>query len=132
MAARRRPSRSQGARSRGARGTPGAGLLVLSTAPDRAVAGRIARALVQERLAACVNIVPGLTSVYRWKGKVERDREVLCLIKTRATLLSRLTRRLTALHPYDVPEVIALRIAGGARPYLNWLAEQTREQERGP
>ena len=100
-------------------------LLVLSTAPDRATAERIAGTLVEERLAACVNIVPGVTSVYRWKGKIERDAEVLCLIKTRGSLLAKLSRRLTALHPYDVPEVIALRISGGAPPYLKWLMDQT-------
>ncbi|MDP3939533.1 MAG: divalent-cation tolerance protein CutA [Deltaproteobacteria bacterium] len=110
---------------RKARAGGGSCLLVLSTAPDRATAERIARALVGERLAACVNVIPGLTSLYRWKGKIERDREVLCLIKTRKPLLPKLIRRLTALHPYDVPEVIALPIAGGARPYMNWLLEQT-------
>lgn len=100
-------------------------LLVLSTAPDRATAERIASTLVEERLAACVNIMPGVRSIYRWKGKIERDAEVLCLIKTRASLLAKLSRRLTALHPYDVPEVIALRISGGAKPYLKWLMDQT-------
>ena len=101
-------------------------LLVLSTAPDRATAERIAGALIEERLAACVNIVPGVSSIYRWKGKIERDAEVLCLIKTRASLLTKLSRRLTALHPYDVPEVIALPISGGAKPYLKWLMDQTK------
>ena len=101
-------------------------LVVLSTAPDRATAARIARALVEERLAACVNIVPGVTSIYRWKGKVERDSEVLCVIKTRASLLARLSRRLEALHPYDVPEVVALKVSGGAKAYLEWIDEQTQ------
>ena len=100
--------------------------MVFSTAPDRATAERIAHALVEERLAACVNVLPGVTSIYRWKEKIERDAEVLCVIKTRASLLARLSRRLSDLHPYDVPEVVGVRIAGGARPYLEWLLEQTR------
>ncbi len=120
MAAARTASRGRKSRARGA-----AGLLVLTTAPDRASAERIGHALVSERLAACVNVIPGLTSLYRWKGKIEQDRELLCLIKTRKPLLSKLVQRLTALHPYDVPEVIALPIAAGSRPYMDWLLEQT-------
>lgn len=100
--------------------------MVLSTAPDRATASRIARALVTERLAACVNIVAGVTSIYRWKGNLERDTEVLCVIKTRASLLARLSRRIEVLHPYDVPEVVALKVSGGAEAYLDWIDEQTR------
>jgi len=124
MAGGRSAAGAGAARKRRGRGGK-ASLLVLSTAPDRATAEKIGRALVGERLAACVNVVPGLRSIYRWKGKIERDREVLCLIKTRRTLLPALTRRLTALHPYDVPEVVAIGIVGGSRTYLDWIAEQT-------
>jgi periplasmic divalent cation tolerance protein len=114
------------------RGVSGGGdaVVILSTAPTRAAADRIASVLVREQLAACVNVVPGLTSFYRWKGKLMRDAEVLCIVKTRRRLLGRLSARLTELHPYDVPEVIALPVTGGARPYLKWLMEETRAQGR--
>lgn len=100
-------------------------LLVLCTCPDAESAGRIARALVEERLAACVNRVPGLTSVYRWQGAIQEDDEVLLLIKTRRERFEALRARLVALHPYDVPEVIALDIATGHAPYLEWLRTET-------
>jgi periplasmic divalent cation tolerance protein len=100
--------------------------VVLTTTSDRATAERIAHALVEERLAACVNLVPGVRSIYRWKGAVEAADEVLCVIKTTAARLPRLKARLVALHPYDVPEVIALPIAAGHTPYLGWLADAVR------
>lgn len=95
--------------------------VVLVTAPDRRTGLRLARALVAERLAACVNLVGGLRSVYRWKGKVEEASEVLLLAKTRASLLPRLARRVQGLHPYSVPEVLALPVTGGSAGYLSWL-----------
>lgn len=98
-------------------------VLVLSAAGTREDAERIARALVEERLAACVNVVPGVVSVYRWKGAVTRDDELLLLIKTRGEKLDELRARLVALHPYELPEVIALPIAGGHAPYLDWIAD---------
>ncbi len=100
-------------------------VLVLSTAPDVVTGERIASALVEERLAACVNVVPGLASIYRWKGSVERASEVLCIVKTRRPLLVRLARRLAALHPYEVPEMLVVPVGGGARSYLAWLREET-------
>ncbi len=99
--------------------------LCLVTAPDREVAGRIARALVDERLAACVNILPGITSVYRWEGAVETGEEVLLLAKTMRSGLDALTARVVELHPYDVPEVIAVEIGGGLPAYLEWIAAET-------
>lgn len=96
-------------------------LLVLCTCPDSASARHIASVLVEERLAACVNCVPGLTSVYRWKGEVHQDQETLLLIKTRRVRFEAMRGRLVALHPYDVPEVIALDVTEGHRPYLEWL-----------
>ena len=98
-------------------------VLVLSTVGTRADADRIAQALVGERLAACVNVVPGLASTYRWKGAVETAQEVLLIIKTRGERLEELESRLRALHPYDVPEMVVLPIAGGHGPYLDWIAE---------
>jgi periplasmic divalent cation tolerance protein len=80
---------------------------------------------VQERLAACVNVVPGLTSIYQWKGKICRDAEILLVIKTRRARLPALIRRVRAMHPYSVPEVIALPLAGGSAPYLSWVLDST-------
>jgi len=101
-------------------------LLILCTCPDAESAGHIARVLVEERLAACVNRVPGLTSVYRWQGEIHEDNEVLLLIKTRRELFELLRARIIELHPYDVPEVIALEITAGHTPYLEWLRTETK------
>jgi len=100
-------------------------LLLLSTCPDAETAAAIARTLVEERLAACVNRVPGLTSIYRWRGEMHEDGEVLLLIKTTGERYEALRARLVELHPYEVPELIALEITAGHAPYLNWLREQT-------
>ena len=100
-------------------------LLILCTCPNADSASRIARVLVEERLAACVNRVPGLTSVYRWQGEIHEDNEVLLLIKTRRELFELLRARIIELHPYDVPEVIAFDIAAGHAPYLEWLRTET-------
>jgi periplasmic divalent cation tolerance protein len=96
------------------------------TAPSRAQASTMARTLVDERLAACVNIVDGVQSVYRWEEKVEESAEVLCLVKTRAGLLDALIERVQALHPYQVPEILAFEVADGSAAYLAWLEESTR------
>jgi len=101
-------------------------VLVLSTVGKLEDAERIADALVGERLAACVNVVPGLVSIYRWKGAVEREDELLLLIKTRAERVEELGARLRALHPYELPEMIVLPIAGGHGPYLDWIADGAR------
>lgn len=101
-------------------------LAVFCTCPDDASAARIADALVDERLAACVNRLPGLRSVYRWQGAIERSDEVLLVIKTTAPRLEALTERVRALHPNELPEVIAFEVAGGLAAYLDWVAEQTR------
>ncbi len=93
---------------------------------NRAQARRIAKALVEERLAACVNVVPGVTSIYRWKGKVEAASEVLLVIKSRAALAKRLATRVQALHTYSVPEVVTLPIVSGSAAYLRWVRESTR------
>jgi periplasmic divalent cation tolerance protein len=86
-------------------------------------AERIARALVESRLAACVNVVAGVVSFYRWRGVVQRDQERLLVIKTRAEKMEALRTALIALHPYEVPELVALPIEGGHAPYLAWLDE---------
>ena len=99
--------------------------VTLVTAPDRKVARKIADALVLERLAACVSVVPGVASTYRWKGKTRHDREVLLVIKSRASLAVRLRKRIVELHPYEVPEILHLPVAGGAASYLKWVGEVT-------
>jgi periplasmic divalent cation tolerance protein len=98
---------------------------VLVTASDADEAARLARTLVDERLAACVNIVPGLRSLYRWRGRVEDAPEVLLLVKSVRPRLEALVARVRALHSYSVPEVVAIPIVGGAEPYLQWLATET-------
>jgi periplasmic divalent cation tolerance protein len=103
--------------------TPAA-LVVLSTFPDAETAARIARALVEEQLAACVNVVPAVRSIYRWDGKVCDEAEALAVIKTTAERYAALAARIAELHPYQVPELIALPLADGHPPYLAWLADQ--------
>jgi periplasmic divalent cation tolerance protein len=100
-------------------------IIVLVTCPNRRVAEAIGRALVEERLVACANVVPGLTSIYRWQGRICRDAEVLVLLKTRRPRFGALSRRVRELHPYSVPEIIALPVALGAATYLAWIAEST-------
>lgn len=99
--------------------------LAVTTCPDGATAERIARALVEERSIACGNLVPGLTSIYRWEGSVETAGEVLLLMKTTASRLDGLARRLDELHPYDVPELLVLDVESGASAYLRWVVEET-------
>ncbi len=101
-------------------------VVVLVTAPTAERAAEIARAAVDERLAACGNVVPGVRSVYRWEGKVQEDEEVLLLLKTTRDRLEALRERILALHPYDVPEVIALPVEAGSAPYLAWIRAETR------
>jgi periplasmic divalent cation tolerance protein len=96
-------------------------IVVLCTCPDRGIAELIAETLVGERLAACVNILPEITSIYRWEGRQQHDRELLLVIKTAETLYAELEGRIRALHPYQVVEVIALPIRKGAADYLDWI-----------
>lgn len=100
--------------------------VLLCTCPDADAAASIARTLVGERLAACANIVPGIRSIYRWKGEVCDDPEVLLIIKTDAARVDALIERAVAVHPYDCPEVIALPVEAGFDPYLSWITDQTR------
>ena len=96
------------------------------TCRDVRQARRIARALVGERLAACVNVVPGVSSIYRWKGEVEEAREALLLVKSTSARARRLEARVKALHSYETPEVVTLKVAGGSADYLRWLRENAR------
>jgi periplasmic divalent cation tolerance protein len=95
--------------------------IVLSTASSQEQAERIARHLVEHHLAACVNLVPGVQSIYRWQEKVESEREVLLIIKTSSTRLREVETAITALHSYEVPEFLVLPVAGGSEAYLGWL-----------
>ncbi|MDA8078746.1 MAG: divalent-cation tolerance protein CutA [Nitrospiraceae bacterium] len=100
-------------------------VVVLITASGEEEAGKIAHALVSGRLAACVNIMKNIRSIYRWQGKVEDEAEALMIAKTRRSLLADLTARVKELHSYTVPEVIALPILEGSGDYLRWLGEET-------
>ncbi len=101
-------------------------IVVLVTTPTPERAAEIARALVEERLAACGNVVPGVRSIYRWEGKVQEDAEALLVLKTTRGRFEALRERVLSLHPYDVPEVIALPVEAGSAPYLAWIAAETR------
>ena len=93
--------------------------------PDADQAQSLGRALVDEQLAACVSIVPGVRSIYRFEGRVQEEDEVLCLVKTRPDLFERLRDRILALHPYDVPEILAFAVEEGSPAYLDWLRRST-------
>ena len=95
--------------------------IVLTTCGNQDDAERIARALLDRRLAACVNILPGIRSLYRWKGKIEEDGELLLLIKTAAGAVDALKAAVADLHPYDVPELVVLPLEDGAASYLDWI-----------
>lgn len=99
--------------------------LVLCTCPDATTAARLARMLVDERLAACVNAIGGVASTYRWNGAIETADEVLLVIKTSAERFDAMQARLVAEHPYDVPEVLAIDPAAGYAPYLAWVERET-------
>ncbi len=101
-------------------------LVVLVTTPTIEAGQEIAHKLVTDKLAACVNILPGMTSIYTWDGEVCDDSEVLLIIKTSADLFEDLSAIVQGLHPYDVPEVIALPITTGSEKYLNWINAVTR------
>lgn len=101
-------------------------LVVFSTFPDPDKAAEVARILVTEQLAACVNIVGGVRSIYRWEGEISDDRETLAVIKTTSERFEEMRSRLVALHPYQVAEVIALPVDAGHAPYLAWVADETR------
>ncbi|HEY1100302.1 MAG TPA: divalent-cation tolerance protein CutA [Myxococcota bacterium] len=100
-------------------------VVVFCTAPDDGVADRIATAIVSARVAACVTILPPMRSVYRWQGTIERATEVQLLIKTRADRVKALSAAITAVHPYEVPEIIALPVSDGLPAYLRWVVDET-------
>lgn len=99
--------------------------VVLVTAPDVETAAELGRTLVTEHLAACVNVVPGVRSIYRWEGSVEDETEALLVIKTQATRCQALAARVKELHPYDLPEVLELLVSGGSPAYLDWVRTES-------
>ena len=104
-------------------------LLAFVTAPNKDEGARIAELLVSERIAACVNIIGGIESIYRWEGEVTRDSEVLLIIKTTDERYAELERRVIELHSYTTPEIIAFRIERGSEAYLRWLRDSTALEE---
>jgi periplasmic divalent cation tolerance protein len=100
--------------------------IVYTTFPDEESARAVARALVQENLAACVNLIPNMRSVYRWQGEIEEATEIVGIVKTRAQLIERVESRIRELHPYDTPAIMHLAVAGAEHETLAWLMEQTR------
>lgn len=100
-------------------------IIVLTNAPDRVVARRIADALIERRLAACVNLLAECTSVYRWKGAIETATEVPMLIKTRADIYDDVEAAIRGLHPYELPEIIAIPVEQGSIEFLEWVNAQT-------
>lgn len=101
-------------------------LIVLTNCPDAEVADRIARTLVEQGLAACVNQLPPVSSVYRWRGSVERAREVPLLIKTTRERMAELQDAIRALHPYELPEIVAIPVVAGLPAYLRWVLDETQ------
>jgi len=100
--------------------------IVLCSCADAASAEQLAASLIEDRLAACVSLLPGVTSIYRWQGEIKRDAEVLLLIKTASDRLDALTTAITARHAYELPEVLAVSVGSGLDRYLDWLTTETR------
>jgi periplasmic divalent cation tolerance protein len=100
-------------------------LMVFTNLPDRASAAQLARTLVEKRLAACVNVLGEIASVYRWKGEIVSETEVTVLIKTRSAVYAALEARIKALHPYEIPEIVAVPVADGLPAYLEWVMHET-------
>lgn len=101
--------------------------LCLTTAPDAGAAEDLVQRLIEERLIACANLLPGLTSLYRWKGEIAREAEVLVLMKTPRTLVDRLMQRVSELHPYEVPEFLTFSVDEGSSAYCRWVVQETTE-----
>ena len=100
-------------------------IIVLCTAENQKQAKIIGTQLVREELAACVNIIPKMTSIYRWEGKIMEDEEAILLIKTQSTLFEKIKTRIIELHTYDLPEIVALNITNANKAYLNWIDKET-------
>ena len=104
-------------------------IMLLCTCPDRETAASLAHKILQDSLAACINILPGIESVYRWQGKVEQDTEVLMLIKSLSRAADELERIITQNHPYELPEIITVPIDAGSNDYLQWITNNVSNSE---
>ncbi len=102
-------------------------IVILITASSKKEAQRIARALLEDKLAACINIIDKIDSLFWWQGKIDESKEVLLIIKTKKALISKLIKKVKSLHSYKVPEIIALPIVAGEKKYLGWLDESLRK-----
>jgi len=105
---------------------PSSTLITLCTCPNQTVAEELATPLVEQGIAACINIIPKVTSIYKWQGKLEKDDEVLMLIKTDQSRYQDLEQALLSLHPYELPEIIAVPVEQGLTGYLNWVTQCTK------
>jgi|SRR3989338_1957536 len=101
-------------------------IVVLVTASSKKEGQKLASCLLQEKLAACVNVIDGVNSLFRWQGKIDKAKEALLIIKTRKTLFNKLLKKVKSLHSYEVPEIIALPIIAGNKKYLDWIDDSTR------
>ena len=106
---------------------PSSTLITLCTCPSQALAEEIANSLVEQEVAACINIIPNIISIYKWQGNVERDQEVLMLIKTDQSCYQKLEQAIITLHPYELPEIIAVPVEQGLAGYLNWVTQCTKK-----
>ena len=104
-------------------------LFVYATASDAAEAERIGEAVVDERLAACANVIDGMRSIFRWQGSVQKGREAILILKTREDLFDELRQRIAELHSYELPCIVAMPIAAGHEPFLDWIASETGPSE---
>jgi len=102
-------------------------IVIFIAVPNKKEADKIARQLIKNRLAACVNIIDKIESVFRWEGRVDRAREALLVIKSKKSKLTNIIKLVKSMHSYEVPEIIALPLIGGYKPYLNWLDESVRK-----
>lgn len=105
-------------------------VILLTTSPDMATARDIANTLLKEKLVACVNLLPQITSMYVWQGQQEESTEVQMILKTRRSLFPILEQRIKALHPYDVPEILTIPVTDGSPDYLQWLHDQTEMSDQ--
>jgi periplasmic divalent cation tolerance protein len=102
--------------------------LVYITCPNLNIAHELARGSVQSRLAACANIIPGMSSIYKWEGVLQTDQETILILKTRSSLVESLTEWVTANHPYTIPCILQIPLLGGNESYIRWLKEQTNDR----